>query len=478
MKKFSFISYILLFMVIIALSYAFLVTIISNHTADITDYLVESNIANALDSACFFVEHNIKADDLPRFLSENKPRLSLLYRNVSLFISDTNGNIIYGEEFDGAGMKLPDGLAAALLSGNVLPPHALDEFFSSPQMLMSRILFTDDGKPAGILFASTPKQLLDDVTSSYVRVLINSCFWLLLALLLAVYFVSIRILRPIRQMSKAAKNFAAGIYDTRVTVVGKGEVAELSEAFNNMADAMTRQEELRRMFLSNVSHDLRTPMTTISGFIDGILDGAISPEREQHYLAIIADETRRLSRLVNELLDISRMQAGERQFTLAPFDICEMARRIVLSFETKINDKNLNVEFDFKNEKIMAYADADAIYQILYNLCENAVKFSRDGGLYRIRIYEAGKRIHVLVYNEGIGISKENLPFVFDRFYKVDKSRSLDKSGVGLGLFIAKSIIDAHGEKIVARSEEGKYCEFEFTLRLPPRRSPARISQS
>jgi signal transduction histidine kinase len=205
-------------------------------------------------------------------------------------------------------------------------------------------------------------------------------------------------------------------------------------------------------------------MTTISGFIDAILSGAIPPENQTEYLERIKEEVLRLSRLVRQLLDLSRMQAGDRKIEPVAFDICEMARQIVLSFEQRIEEKYLDVSFECEEENLTVMADKDAIYQLLYNLCDNAVKFSRQGGKYTVKIVTADKKVHVSVYNEGQGICKEDLPFVFERFYKSDKSRGLDKSGVGLGLFISKTIIDAHRETITVESEQDEYCQFTFTL--------------
>jgi len=213
-----------------------------------------------------------------------------------------------------------------------------------------------------------------------------------------------------------------------------------------------------------VSHDLRTPMTTISGFIDGILDGAIPPEKHNYYLEVIASEVRRLSRLVNKLLDITKIQAGERKFNMAPFDICEQAREIIISSEQRLEDKKLDVQFNADRDNMYVNADRDAIHQILYNLCDNGIKFAREGGVYEISIRESGNKVVVSVYNEGDGIPETDLPYVFDRFYKSDKSRGLDKTGVGLGLYIARTIIEAHKEKIWAESEYGKWCRFTFTL--------------
>ncbi len=251
----------------------------------------------------------------------------------------------------------------------------------------------------------------------------------------------------------------------RVPVKGRDEVAELAVAFNNMAESLNNYDTMRNTFMSNVSHDLRTPMTSISGFIDGILDGVIPPEKHEYYLGLVSAEVKRLSRLVSTLLDISRIQAGERKFTMTGFDICEMGRQILISFEQKIDEKHLDVSFLCDEEKLLVTADRDAIYQILYNLCDNAVKFSAEGGALRIEIRrQKNRKVLISVYNEGQGISPADIPYVFDRFYKSDKSRGLNKSGVGLGLFIAKTIVEAHREKIWVESEYGKDCCFNFTL--------------
>ncbi len=317
-----------------------------------------------------------------------------------------------------------------------------------------------DENAAGALIVCFSMSDVDELTMGTVRTIVIASLWVMIASFIAIYFITEKIVSPLREMSYATKQFAAGKFDVRITVDGEDEIAELATAFNTMAQSLAESEYTRSSFLASVSHDLRTPMTTISGFIDGILDGAIPPEKHSYYLGIIGQEVRRLSRLVSQLLDISRMEAGNRKFEKVPFDICEMARVILLSFENKIDAKKLDVEFNAPDDKLFVYSDKDAINQVVYNICENAVKFSNEGGKYRITISDEGGFARVSIYNEGIGISPDDLPHIFDRFYKSDKSRGMDKTGVGLGLYICSSIMDRLGEKIYVESEYGKYCCF------------------
>lgn len=321
-----------------------------------------------------------------------------------------------------------------------------------------------NGEHCGYVFtlASTAKE---DVLIGVARkTVINSSIWVMLAAVIAAYFITERIVHPLKNMTRAAKSFAKGDFSERISVHGHDEVSELALAFNNMAESLENLESMRNSFLANVSHDLRTPMTTISGFIDGIISGAIPEDQHNHYLGVISAEVHRLSRLVNQLLDISRLESGDRKFNFADFDVAEVSRLILLSFEQKIDQKRLDVEFNAEEDTMSAKADKDAIYQIIYNLCHNAIKFASDGGKFVINISRvSGKKIKVSIYNQGQSISPEDAKHIFDRFYKTDKSRGLDKSGVGLGLYICKTIIDAHGETIKHEYHDDG-CEFWFTL--------------
>ena len=326
------------------------------------------------------------------------------------------------------------------------------------------------GSPVGYVLVVSTAETWNNLMNTTVRSVTVAALWIFLAALIAIYFITERTVSPLRDMSRAVKRMAVGQYDVRVRVHGRDEVAELAMAFNQMAESLENLERMRNSFVANVSHDLRTPMTTISGFVDGILDGVIPAEQQAHYLKVVSDEVRRLSRLVTALLDVSRLQAGDRKFDMKPFDVCEMGRQILISFEQKIEGKGLDVEFECDEDNMYVLADRDAIHQILYNICDNAVKFASERGKLRMSFAWSGgetnrhRKAVVTVFNEGQGIPPEDIPFVFERFYKSDKSRGLDKTGVGLGMFISKTIIEAHGETISVDSEYGKYCAFTFTL--------------
>ena len=277
------------------------------------------------------------------------------------------------------------------------------------------------------------------------------------------FFVSRRISRPLKDISTAAKSVAKGDFSVQLPVRGNDEIAAVCETFNQMTFSLNKLEEMRSGFISSVSHELRTPMTTISGFIEGILDGTIPPERQEKYLSIVLEETKRLARLVNELLLVARMEEG-LSLHLSTFDMNEAVRVAILRFETILTEKGLEADIAFEKETCPVSADRDAIDRVLTNLFDNAIKFNRPGGYVKVTVGLAEGGTMVSVENAGEGISPENLKMIWDKFYKTDQSRSLDKTGVGLGLYLVKNIIAAHGGRISAESEPGVYTRFTFTL--------------
>lgn len=302
-----------------------------------------------------------------------------------------------------------------------------------------------------------------------IAVIVIRLFFLcaIISLVIASVFIWVltkRIVSPLREMSAAAKRFAVGDFTYRVAVNGDNEMADLGRAFNDMADALDKLESSRRSFVANVSHELKTPMTSIAGFIDGILDGTIPKSKQDYYLKIVSDEVRRLSRLVVAMLNMSKIESGDFEMKPKSYNLTDQIINVLLNFEQKIEKNNIEIKGLDEMDLIYVNADTDMVYQIIYNLFDNAVKFTNPGGYIHISATQTDDFVKVSIKNSGAGINSSELSRVFERFYKVDKSRSLDSNGAGLGLYIVKMMVEMHGGRIYAKSDNENEAEFIFTL--------------
>lgn len=335
-------------------------------------------------------------------------------------------------------------------------------------------LMVGENQMAGIVFVSSSAEDLQVFLAEMFKMFLVSSLCVFIIAFAVLYFVTGNMVRPLRAMVSATESFAKGDFTVRVPVNELDEIGKLSMAFNNMATSLAQQDSIRRSFVANVSHELKTPMTTIGGFVDGIMDGTIPPEKQKHYLSIVSSEVKRLSRLVRSMLNIARLESGEMQLQKKDFDINQVVCSTIFTFEQKIEEKNLDIR-GLDCDRIMVSADEDLVHQVVYNLLENAVKFVNSGGFIEISYRVEPKMTYISVKNSGDGISKEEISKVFERFYKTDRSRSQDKSGVGLGLNIVRSIVKLHDGEVIVRSTEGQFCEFTFTL---PSASPKQNIQS
>ncbi|MBR3792019.1 MAG: HAMP domain-containing protein [Clostridia bacterium] len=285
------------------------------------------------------------------------------------------------------------------------------------------------------------------------------------------YIQSRRITKPIKEINKIVLDIASGDFSRRITS-DSDEIGQLASSFNYMADSLERLEKTRRSFVSDISHELRTPMTSISGFIGGILDGTIPKEKQDEYLKIAYDESVRLTKLANDMLEMTKMQSSGYKLDVTEFDVNELIRICIIQLGQKIDDKNLEIDVQFENEKMLVVADKDAIKRVIINILDNAVKFSYSNTKIIITSKNINKHANISVGNFGAGIDKNEIGNVFERFYKTDKSRSDDKKGVGLGMSFAKNIINLHKQKIWVESVDAKdgtdtkYTQFTFTLEL------------
>ena len=259
--------------------------------------------------------------------------------------------------------------------------------------------------------------------------------------------------------------YAGGNLDHTIKVKTNDEMGYLADTLNYMSSELGKMEEYQKSFIANVSHDFRSPLTSIKGYLEAILDGTIPPENERQYLQIISDESRRLSRLVRRMLDISQIQS-QQDMKKDDFDLCESMRLALLSMEQKITDRGLDVEADIPEDSVMVQGVNDLITQVIYNLLENAAKFAAPGSTLYLGLTETGgDKAVVTVRNTGHTIPAEEIPLLFERFHKSDKSRSEDKDGYGLGLYVVKTILSQHKEKITVTSENG-VTSFSFTVQL------------
>ncbi|WP_300386395.1 HAMP domain-containing sensor histidine kinase [Clostridium sp.] len=279
------------------------------------------------------------------------------------------------------------------------------------------------------------------------------------------YYISRRIIvDPIEKINKAARRLAKGEVDKRIYIDSDDEIGELAESFNIMAESLEKSDIARRDFISNVSHELRSPITSIKGFITGIMDGIIPRDRENYYLNIVNDEICRLSRLVNDLLDISSLESGKFNLNIIQFDLNEIITLCTLNLEGKIKNKDINVEVIFDNRHEFCLADRDRIIQVLTNILENAIKYGSEGGKLEIKSYTKGDLVYVSIFNNGPTIPKENINNIWERFYKTDKSRT-NKVSTGLGLPIVRLILSQHNQDIWVENVEDKGVRFTFTLK-------------
>lgn len=411
--------------------------------------------------------------------SMNSWLLSMIISAISrstgnhIFITDANGLVMSCSDQTPMckhyGTLLPEDIMAEIKSGQETEISTLGGMYTNPRYIVTHEITREtDGKLMGYVFVTNaPDNILSNWSTFVLIATVIAVLVLCMSLAVSLVY-SKRMARPLDEIAAASRKFARGDFSVRVKQQEDptDEMGALIDSFNKMADSLQNAENRRSEFIANVSHELRTPMTTIAGFADGILDGTIPKDQETKYLTSIRDETRRLSRLVRDMLDASQTRARAADPSKRTvFDLTELVLQTLLSFETRATQKNLDVDPQLPENHIMVIADKDAITRVIYNLLDNAVKFATPGSCLTLRLYRDAQKAYVSIKDIGETIPPDDLPFIFDRFHKSDRSRSLDKDGVGLGLYLVKSIINSHDEDIAVKSEDGA-TEFVFTLKL------------
>lgn len=391
----------------------------------------------------------------------------------SIIVADSNGEIIYASESELYTKKIPQNVVDQIQErGSYTGITTLNGLYSSGRYfagLPINVKIGDLEISQGLVLVSGDTSGLSEMWRATATIFFFAAVVVLLIAVIASSITSAHQTRPLTEMAEAARKFGRGEFDVRVNNYKDrcDEIGELADAFNSMANSLAKVENQRADFIANVSHELKTPMTTISGFAEGILDGTIPPEKEQDALKIVVSETRRLSRLVRRMLDLSRLNAlAENSITAQEqFDLVEVVSQVIISLEGKITDRNLDMDVQMPEDKLMVWGDPDSVTQVCYNLIDNAAKFAAAGTSITLRITKKDGKAYTSISNLGATIPQDELPLLFERFHKADYSRSMDRDGVGLGLYIVKTILGNLKENITVTSEDG-LTTFTFTLTL------------
>ena len=419
---------------------------------------------NYLESGRFLTIEELQNDRDFRQLASFAATVS----DVHFMICDREGHVLLSTDKDLTGMTvtMPAKMTREIMEqGETSARDDLGGLYENKRFVVGvPAVNPTSGEVVGEVFAVSTSASLDAMWQGFIGLFFMTAFVVLMISFMASSVTTMRQIQPIREMAAATRQYAEGNFDIRMNDYGRDdEIGELAASFNNMAESLQQTERQRREFIANISHELKTPMTTIAGYTDGILDGTIPPENERQYLQIISNESRRLSRMVRRMLDVSQLQVMDPLRGGNHFDICESMRRVLISMEKKINDRHLDVDADIPDEPILVLGDNDMITQVIYNLLENAAKFAREGSTLYLGVTTIDGKARVTVRNVGDTIPAEELPLLFERYHKSDKSRSEDKDGVGLGLYIVKTILEQHRETIRVTSENG-VTAFTFSL--------------
>lgn len=429
-------------------------------------------LKKSCDSVSHFAEHSFDDDSLI-----NKQSTYYIMSNLSavsecsIYITDLDGFIkicscsewMEYNSCEHSGLQIDDNIITELTAGSGRTLTDL-EIYNTPRYATASTITSERGVNLGYVVAEASIENVKNLMLKVSRLYLLSAILPVALTFVALYIMTYRLTRPLKLMSDAARAMANGDFSKRIPVTSDDEIGHLAVSFNQMTNSLARLEEMRKSFVADVSHELKTPMTTIGGFIDGIMDGTIETEKQSYYLQIVSDEVKRLSRMVESMLSLAQLESNE--FSLKPeiFDLRELVLNVVISQERRIEDKELNISGLDELLAISVKADKDLIHRVVYNLVDNAIKFTNEKGNINFKLRYDFKNAVFTIRNTGKGIPQNELSYIFERFYKVDKSRSANKKSTGLGLYIAKMIIKNHRGTMTVKSVENDFTEFEFTL--------------
>lgn len=338
------------------------------------------------------------------------------------------------------------------------------DVFIAPVHTFEIPIFENDTFRGAIMMHTSLSELKEPLRRVYEIIWSSAALAIIISCIVIYYFSQRIIIRPLGKINNVAEKISKGDVEKRVYIDSKDEIGVLAKSFNSMADSLEAVDKNRRQFISNVSHEIRSPITSIKGFIGGILDGVIPRDKQRYYLSLTYSEIQRLTRLVNGLLDLSSIEAGQFKLKIEKLDINETIRLCIIKFESKINNKKLKVDVYMEDDKLFVLSDKDRTIQIITNIIDNAIKYVNEGGNIKVSTKSKSNKAIISIFNDGPSISEEDLKHIWDRFYKGDKSRTV-KVSTGLGLSIVRSILTQLGEDIWVKNKESGGVEFTFTLK-------------
>lgn len=385
---------------------------------------------------------------------------------ASIWFYSADGHLIAasnGQQHSDIPENLPEVVPDINLKKGFSQTGTFYDMFDNRMISIGIPIYTNESL-RGYLVLHTAITELEQLKDNMLEIMYMPFLVVILVVGLVLAYLSGTVLRPIAKINNTAKEYAKGNFEARTGVVRKDELGELSDSLEYMASELSKLDEYRKNFIANISHDFRSPLTSIKGYLVAMLDGTIPVEKYDRYLNIVLSESERLTKLTAGLLELNDFDTYGPILKWQNFDVIDVLRETRNTFEGKCEERKIELILNCQTENTRVYADKMKIGQVVYNLVDNAIKFSPENGKITTTIYEKNGKLFISIKDEGPGIEKDKQNKVWDRFYKTDKSRGKDKKGTGLGLSITKEIIKAHGENINLVSTEGAGSEFVFSL--------------
>ena len=465
MRKTLYLKFILAYIIFGFFGFIVVATFVSSMTVDNlkkdkadTLYREATLIANTYASDLYNSETTLEA-------VKNELDALETYLNASIWIINPSGRIVLDSSapVDVENEVVIENFDSTITEGSY---YIIGDFFGTftEDMLSVFAPITSDFKVKGYVVIHSSMSSLQAASDSLLNIsYITLVILFLLSLIILIFFTEM-VYIPLRKITEATEHYASGNMHYEFTVESEDEMGYLAATLSYMASEIARAEDDQKKFVANVSHDFRSPLTSIRGYLEAMLDGTIPPEQHEKYLTIVLNETERLTKLTNSLLILNNLNMKGIFLDKTDFDINTTIRNVAASFEGTCREKKIAIELLLTGEEMFVTADMGKIQQVLYNLLDNAIKFSHHNSIIKLETTEKHNKIFISIKDSGIGIPKDNLKLIWDRFYKSDISRGKDKKGTGLGLSITKEIIQSHGEHINVISTEGVGTEFIFSL--------------